>query len=107
MKETMKEIMTLAWQVVREKGCTISRALKIAWTNFRLKARMRSDVVTFYYLKVDGTLRRAAGTLRLDMIPSRTEGNGNRRQSEAAQVYYDTEKSAWRSFRKSNLIGIS
>lgn len=106
MKETMKEIMTLAWQVVHEKGCSISRALKIAWANFRLKLRMKTSVVTFYYRKVDGSVRRAVGTLRVDLIPARTDGTG-RRQSDEVQVYYDSEKSAWRSFRKSNLLVIA
>ena len=35
-KETMKEIMTMAWGFVRRNGYTMSEALKVAWANVKL-----------------------------------------------------------------------
>lgn len=40
-KQSLCEIMTLAWQMVKRNGFTMSEALKKAWANIKLKARMR------------------------------------------------------------------
>ena len=33
LKNTMREVMNLAWQFVRKNGYTLSEALKCAWAN--------------------------------------------------------------------------
>lgn len=67
-----------------------------------LKYKMRHGIVTFTYLKKDGTIRTAIGTLKKSLLPE-TLGT-DRKPSHDVLVYYDTEKSSWRSFRKENLL---
>lgn len=62
----------------------------------RLIEAMREGVVCFRYVKCDGTIRSAAGTLRVDMFDKVPEG---KRVVPVANVpYWDVEKSQFRSF---------
>ena len=101
-KNTLTEVMNLAWQLVKRNGFTISEALKTAWANINLKIAMRLRIVKFYFTKVDGTIREAYGMLRADILPSTAQSN--RRPSDTVQIYYDTEKQEYRSFKKANLL---
>ena len=103
-KNQLSEIMNLAWAFVRKNGYTIKEALKCAWANIKLRTQLTFRVVEFYFKKVDGTLRQAFGTLRSDKV-AETKGTG-RKPSDNVQVYFDTEKSEWRSFKKCNLIKV-
>lgn len=104
MKSTLKEVMLLAWQFVKKNGYTMSEAMKVAWTNIKLRALLGKKVVEFYFKKTDGTLRQAFGTLMSDRVP---ETKGTKRTAENCQVYFDTEKEEWRCFKKCNLIKIA
>jgi len=103
-RNSLSEIMSLAWQFVRKNGYTMSDALKCAWTNVKLRAQLGRKVCKFYFKKVDGTLRQAFGTLMSERVPE-TKGTG-RKPSDGVQVYFDTEKDEWRSFKKCNLVRI-
>ena len=105
-KETLKGIMQLAWQFVKRNGYTMSEALKCAWANFKLKAKMKTQIVKFYFQKVDGSIREAFGTLSERLIPA-TSGEDNRRKNDTVQVYYDSEKNNWRCYKKANLLSIA
>jgi len=106
MKKTdFRNIMTLAWQFVRRNGFTISEALKMAWQNFKLKAKMYSGIVKFYYQKISGEIREAFGTLNANLIPA-TTGTDSRKKNDTVFVYYDTERQEYRCFKKANLISI-
>lgn len=105
-KNNMSEIMKQAWQFVRRNGYTMSEALKTAWRNFNLKAKMRKGIVKFYFQKVDGSIRQAFGTLCEAIIPSHNASSG-RRPNETVQVYWDTEKSEYRCFKRANLLNIA
>lgn len=104
-KETLRDIMQLAWQFVKRNGLSMSEALKTAWRNIKLRTAMKSRIVKFYFQKVDGSIREAFGTLAERLIPA-TSGEDNRRKNETVQVYFDTEKVEWRCFKKANLINI-
>lgn len=104
MKSTMKDVMLLAWTFVKRNGYSMSDALKCAWANIKLRALLGKRVVEFYFKKTDGTLRQAFGTLMSDRVP---ETKGERKAADSCQVYFDTEKEAWRSFKKCNLIKIA
>ena len=104
MKSTMKDVMLLAWQFVKKNGYTMSEAMKVAWTNIKLRALLGKKVVEFYFKKTDGTLRQAFGTLMSGRVP---ETKGTKRTAENCQVYFDTEKEEWRCFKKCNLIKIA
>lgn len=105
VKNTLRSVMQLAWQLVRKNGFTMSEALKTAWANIKLKAKMHAGIVKFYFQKVDGTLREAYGTLKEDLLPE-TKGTG-RKPSDTVQVYFDTEKEEYRCFKKANLVKIA
>ena len=62
---------------------------------------MRTGIVQFFFMKVDGTIRQAFGTLDPHRLPE-TQGSG-RRPADTVQVYFDTEKQEYRSFKKCNL----
>jgi hypothetical protein len=94
--------MRLAWQFVKKNGYNLSEALKLAWANFKLKIAMQAKIVKFYFQKVDGTIREAFGTLSENLIPA-ISGDDNRKKNDTVQVYFDTEKSEWRCYKKANL----
>lgn len=102
-RNTMREIMTMAWQFVKRNGYTMSEALKVAWRNFRLHTKMLKGICKFYFTKVDGTTREAFGTLKDSLLPETGE---SRKPNPTVQVYFDTDKQAWRCFKKANLMAI-
>lgn len=103
-KETMREIMRLAWSFVHKNGYTMSDALKCAWANVKLRSMLSNRIVEFYFKKTDGTLRQAFGTLKEGLI-GEIKGTG-RKPNDNLQLYWDTEKEEYRCFKKCNLIKI-
>lgn len=104
-RNQLSELMSLAWQFVKRNGFTMSEALKCAWANIKLKAKMCKGIVKFYFQKVDGSLREAYGTLKESLLPSTT--GSNRKQNVSVQTYFDTEKQEWRCFKVANLVRIA
>ena len=105
LKNTLREVMQLAWQFVKKNGYSLSEALKVAWLNIKLKTQMKKRICKFYFQKVDGSLREAFGTLSESVIPQ-TQSNG-RKMNDTCQVYFDTERESWRCFKKANLIKVA
>ena len=105
-KETLKSVMKLAWQFVKKNGFSMSEALRVAWMNIKLRAQMKLRIVKFYFQKVDGTIREAYGSLSEDLLPVVT-GESKRKSNDTLQVYFDTEKQSFRSFKKANLVRIA
>lgn len=101
----LRDIMRIAWQLVRKNGFTMSEALKTAWLNFKLKMKMRRGIVKFYYQKISGEIREAYGTLRADLMPQ-TKG-ADRKSNPTVQVYYDSEREGYRCFKIANLVKIA
>lgn len=104
-KNQLREILTLAWQFVRKNGYTMSEAMKVAWAVFKLKAKMKTGIVRFYFRKVNGSTREAFGTLSEKLMPE-TKGTG-KKVNDTLFTYYDTERESWRSFKKANLLSIA
>lgn len=104
-KKFLSGVMSLAWQLVRKNGFSMSEALKCAWVNMKLVREFHNRVVKFYFQKVDSSVREAYGTLKSELVPE--TGNSNRAKNDTVQCYFDTEKSAWRCFKKANLIKIA
>lgn len=98
----LSTVFTLAWQFVKRNGFTLSEALKTAWANTKLKRAMKAGIVKFYYQKVSGEIREAYGTLKESLLPE-TAGAG-RRSNDTIQIYFDTERQEYRSFKKANVI---
>lgn len=104
-REQMREIMNLAWQMVRKNGYSLSQALKIAWANHKLQEAMKTKIIKFYYRKVTGEIREAFGSLKEDLLPETKESS--RKPNDTVFIYFDTEKYEYRSFKKANLLLIA
>lgn len=101
-QKQMSEIMKAAWQFVKINGMSMAEALRCAWVNYKVRAAMTSRIVKFYFLKIDGSVREAYGTLKSDIVPQ-TQNSG-RKPNPSVQVYYDTEKASWRCYKRANLL---
>lgn len=99
---TRKDLMLLAWQLVKDSKYTMREAMQVAWLNKEITDNMRIGIVEFKFRKVDGSERLAHGTLRKDMLPP-TQGTG-KQPHKSVQVYYDTDAREWRCFKKGSLI---
>ena len=86
-------------------GQRITAGVGIDWRNFKLHSLMQARIVKFYFQKVDGTIREAYGTLAAALIPPTSDGNA-RTKNDTVQTYWDSEKMAWRCFKKANLIDV-
>ena len=74
--------------------------------NYILKTE---NVVNFSYKKKNGELRHARGTKKLDRIKSIDENaipTGEGTPKTSVIVYFDLDKSAWRSFREELLVSL-
>lgn len=105
-KNQMREVMSLAWQMVKKNGFSMSEALKTAWANLKLKSEMKKRIVKFYFKKVDGSVREAYGTLNEKLMPAVT-GNDKRTKNDTVQTYFDTERGEFRCYKKANLMSIA
>ena len=101
-KETLSKIMHLAWQFVKRNGFTMAEALRTAWLNIKLRAKMAQSIVKFYYSKVDGSMREAYGTLNPAIMPE-TKGS-ERKANPTIQTYYDSEKCEYRCFKMLRML---
>lgn len=87
----------------REMVATFSEALRKAWKAIKIYAKMLLGEATFTFLKANGEVRHAVGTLcNIDYHPS---GNGSRKERAADCIcYWDVEKQSFRSFNASTLL---
>lgn len=69
-----------------------------------LRGQLRDGVAKFAYIKKDGSLRMAIGTLRLDGIPQSKHPKGVRESSPKVLVYFDLERADWRSVSVDTLV---
>lgn len=105
-EEFLHEVMQLAWQFVRRNGLSKSEAMKLSWANLRLRGKMKKGVVYFRFMKTDGTVREAFGTLNNGLMPA-IKGTGKKEANDAVQAYFDTACGEFRSYRKINLLSIA
>lgn len=69
------------------------------------KNELSKRLVEFEYQKKDGTIRKAKGTTKSEIIPEVAQPKGVDRNYSVENVrYYDTEKEGWRSFNKENFV---
>lgn len=95
--------MRRAWVIARATGKAFAVALSKSWQLWRLTKRIRTGVVRFAYEKTNGTLRKAAGTLK--DTAAQVKGSGQIDNGRTVR-YYDVEAGGWRSFKSENLIAI-
>ena len=104
-------VMRLAHQLTEDYGLKQSNALRRAHMTAAVLGRLGKGVARFVYLKDDGSLRSARGTLRRGIDPAfdnyEGKGNGKRRDNsntEGIYTYWDLERHAFRTFKAINLI---
>lgn len=86
----------------------ISEARKTKKTELqRLRRLLKKGVVEFVYKKVDGTERKARGTLKTSLIPEIDRGDDRIKNTNKDVLnYWDLKKDDWRCMRKDNFIKI-
>lgn len=69
------------------------------------KKELSNRIVEFEYTKKDGTVRKAKGTTKSEVIPENMQPKGvERNYSEDNIRYFDIDKEGWRSFNKNNFV---
>lgn len=102
-RNELSKIMRHAWAIYKATKQAFAVCLCKAWGLWRMAKRMRTEVVKFAYLKADGTIRKAIGTLK--DTAELVKGTG-RTDTGKAFKYYDVEAEGFRSFNVENLIAI-
>ena len=69
------------------------------------KRMMRGECVRFAYMKKDGSIRIAVGTLQAQAVEANTVGTGIPKRFYGMFAYLDLEKMAWRGFKEERFIG--
>lgn len=69
------------------------------------KRMMRGEVVRFAYMKLDGSVRVAVGTLQPNAVEANVKGTGIPKKFYGMFAYLDLEKMAWRGFKEERFIG--
>lgn len=76
-----------------------------------LKDLLRQYIITIYFKKSDGTVRRLVCTLNQNFLPNREESEGvtktKKAKSGTSQAVFDVEKGEWRSFAWDTVVKIS
>ena len=71
-----------------------------------LKAKLRSGVAHFIFIKKNGEVREAFGTTNASVAAKYTNGNGCCREYFKTTAYFDIEKGEWRSFRWESIVKV-
>jgi hypothetical protein len=69
------------------------------------KRMMRGECVRFAYMKLDGSIRIAVGTLQREAVKANVMGTGIPKRFYGMFAYLDLEKMAWRGFKEERFIG--
>lgn len=83
---------------------TMSAALKMAWNRYKLLSKLRTGIAAFTFIKADGTVRDAVGTLKLKTSHTATT---EKKVNLEIVKYFDTMANGWRSLRLDSLITIA
>lgn len=97
-------VMKYAWQLYKATEQTWRVCMKKAWHLYKLAKAMRNGEVGFSYLKADGTLRTAIGTLKNVPAGATLRGKKMTKPSYKTFAYFDVEKNSFRCFKIENLL---
>ena len=70
-----------------------------------LKQMLHEGIVEFLFIKKNGNVRKAKGTLLKEYLPAQKEGTTSRKSSDNVVVYFDLDKNEFRSFVKESFVG--
>lgn len=96
------KVFARAYEIRKATSEGFAVCLSKAWNLYRLAKRMAHETVSFTYKKMDGSLRKAVGTL--NNLGHAIKGTG--KSSPKAFRYWDIQANAFRSFNANNLISI-
>ena len=99
------EINAIRAQIIANRTSSVANGITKAAMIAVAKEKMRGGVCHFIYVKKNGELREAFGTLAANIVPQ-TNGT-ERKANDTVQTYFDTEKQAWRCYKKANLVRIA
>lgn len=71
-----------------------------------LKEKMFAGVAHFIFIKKNGEVREAWGTLNRSLVERHINGRGESREIYATSAFFDIEKGQWRSFRWESIVKI-
>ncbi len=94
-------VMKYAWQIRKTTKLAWRTCMVKAWQLYKLLKTMRQKAVRFTYMKTDGSVRNAVGTIN----NSDTFG-GKKSTSYKTLAYFDIEKRGFRCFRVENLLSV-
>jgi hypothetical protein len=100
-------IVSFAHLWAKTHGISFGEAQRLSWAAWKcnkLTELLQEFIVDFEYLKKDGSLRKASGTLSADFISY--EKLTERKASDKVFVYFDLEAGELRSFLRANLKSI-
>jgi hypothetical protein len=68
---------------------------------------LREGIVDFEFIKKDGSVRQAKGTLLAEYLPAPKADSDApaRKKNDNVMVYFDMEKKSFRSFVKESFVG--
>ncbi len=88
-----------------KKGSTLIGSAK-ALIIEEVKRQMRNGTCHFLYVKKDGSVREAFGTLNAALCGKHINGRGQSPETWGCSCYFDIEKGTFRSFRWQNIIDV-
>ena len=94
-----------AKNIVLNNVDSITAISKAAALECMKKRMMRGEVVRFAYMKKDGSVRIAVGTLQPQAVQANVVGTGIPKKYYGMFVYLDLERMAWRGFLENRFIG--
>lgn len=97
-------VMKYAWQLFKTTRQAWRLCMIKAWQLYRLAKKMLCGIVTFYYMKTDGSIRKANGTLRNLPLNATLCGKKLTKPSFKTMAYFDIDKKSFRCFRIENLL---
>ena len=66
---------------------------------------LHEGIVEFEFIKKDGSVRQAKGTLLAEYLPAPNSDAPARTKNDNVMVYFDMEKKSFRSFVKESFVG--
>jgi len=110
----MKQIATLSTSeiaryavknIVMNGSDTITAISKAAELETMKKRMMSGEVVKFAYMKLNGEVRIAVGTLQADAVKANVTGTGIPKRFCGMFAYLDLGVMQWRGFKENRFIG--
>lgn len=91
--------------IVKNNSDMLTATSKAVELEAMKKRMMRGEVVRFAYMKLNGEVHIAVGTLQEQAVKANTVGRGVPKRFFGMFAYIDLEKMDWRGFKEERFIG--